>query len=164
MQLSLKKAFVTPGYEAPISCALDFSQVEYVPGEFPFREPVQVQGRLFEKADMLQLELTAAYRFETVCDRCAEPVTLTGEVPVSVVLVREIAGEENDQIIAVPSETLDLGDFLRDYILLDIPTKRLCKPDCKGLCSVCGANLNRTSCSCKKQYSPFEVLKQHFEE
>lgn len=41
---------------------------------------------------------------------------------------------------------IDFGPILREYLLLEVPIKALHKPDCKGLCAVCGENLNITTC------------------
>ena len=42
---------------------------------------------------------------------------------------------------------IDLTPLLREYILLEIPISPLCRPDCKGLCPICGNNLNESSCT-----------------
>ena len=42
---------------------------------------------------------------------------------------------------------IDLGPVLREYSVLEIPISPLCKPDCKGLCPICGNNLNESTCS-----------------
>ena len=56
---------------------------------------------------------------------------------------------------------IDLQPLVREYALLEIPIKPLCKPDCQGLCSVCGEDLNKTDCGHRDQSedSPFSVLK-----
>ena len=41
---------------------------------------------------------------------------------------------------------IDLAPVLREYILLEIPISPLCQPDCKGLCPICGNNLNESTC------------------
>jgi uncharacterized protein len=41
---------------------------------------------------------------------------------------------------------IDLTPVLREYVLLEIPISPLCRPDCKGLCPVCGSNLNESTC------------------
>lgn len=46
---------------------------------------------------------------------------------------------------------LDLSDAIRQYALMAIPMKPLCKEDCAGLCQSCGRNLNQGSCDCPKQ-------------
>ena len=40
----------------------------------------------------------------------------------------------------------DLGPVVREYLLLEMPISPQCKADCKGLCDVCGANLNLGTC------------------
>lgn len=47
---------------------------------------------------------------------------------------------------------LDLEELILSDILLELPTKLLCKEDCKGLCPHCGCNLNHQSCDCNKAY------------
>ena len=70
--------------------------------------------------------------------------------------------EENDTLLLVENESIELDDLLREDILLELPTKFLCKPDCKGLCPGCGKNLNEGKCDCSaRQVDPrLEVLKQ----
>lgn len=52
-----------------------------------------------------------------------------------------------DSGLLVPEDgQVDLAPLLREYLLLELPIKPLCQPDCKGLCVICGANLNTTVC------------------
>lgn len=59
-------------------------------------------------------------------------------------------------------EELDLNNVLYEQIFLGMPAQALCSPECKGLCPVCGANLNEGPCHCETppHYSPFGVLKK----
>ena len=53
----------------------------------------------------------------------------------------------DDLSMSIPEDgILDFNPLIREYLLLDIPIQPLCKRDCKGLCAVCGANLNETVC------------------
>ncbi|MBN2483406.1 MAG: DUF177 domain-containing protein [Candidatus Omnitrophica bacterium] len=47
-------------------------------------------------------------------------------------------------------DTLEMDNAIREEILLHFPMKVLCKTDCKGLCTVCGSNLNHSRCDCQK--------------
>ena len=95
---------------------------------------------------------------ELVCSRCLEPYTMavapsfdlryqprtanTGEGE------REI--EEDDLSTAFyENETIDLGQLMREQFYLVLPMKPLCREECLGLCSVCGTNLNRGTCTCQ---------------
>jgi uncharacterized protein len=49
--------------------------------------------------------------------------------------------------MVIPEDgNIDFAPLVREYLLLEVPIKLLCKEDCKGLCSVCGENLNQTTC------------------
>ena len=56
---------------------------------------------------------------------------------------------------------IDLQPLIREYALLEVPIKPICKPNCKGLCAVCGEDLNQTDCGHKAiaEESPFSALK-----
>jgi uncharacterized protein len=56
---------------------------------------------------------------------------------------------------------IDLQPLVREYALLEVPIKPICKPTCKGLCSVCGEDLNQIDCGHKDiaEESPFSALK-----
>ena len=74
------------------------------------------------------------------CDRCLTDATEK--------LSSDFA-EEFDPSAAV-DDLIDVTELLRDEMLLSRPTKNLCKADCKGLCPVCGANLNDGDCGCDR--------------
>jgi uncharacterized protein len=64
--------------------------------------------------------------------------------------------------LTVPEDAhIDLQPLVRDFALLEIPIKPLCKPECKGLCMVCGEDLNKRDCGHRPDGdSPFAALKQ----
>lgn len=68
----------------------------------------------------------------------------------------------SDSGLIIPDDAhIDLYPLVREYALLEIPIKPLCKPDCKGLCAVCGEDLNIRDCGHRDiaEESPFSVLK-----
>ena len=77
-------------------------------------------------------------------------------------LVSSLNHEENDEFIQVENEQIDLDELFRADILLELPTKYLCNPGCKGICPQCGQNLNQRDCGCNMhQVDPrLEVLKK----
>ena len=63
--------------------------------------------------------------------------------------------------LLVPEDgQIDLEPLLREYALLEFPISPVCKPDCKGLCPVCGENLNKTDCGHRPEVATsFAALK-----
>ena len=58
--------------------------------------------------------------------------------------------EESGAFTIDEQHILDLTEAVRQYSLLNIPMKALCKKDCAGLCPTCGKNLNEGKCRCPK--------------
>jgi len=50
----------------------------------------------------------------------------------------------------IMDDEIPLGDMLHEQILLSVPMRHLCKETCKGLCPICGINLNQHTCNCSK--------------
>ena len=82
-------------------------------------------------------------------------------VPLEHVLLTHLDEEDTGEFIVVEGMRLDLTALVREDLLLALPAKFLCREDCKGLCPMCGKNLNDGSCSCKKPIDPrLEALRQ----
>lgn len=80
-------------------------------------------------------------RIEGPCMRCLQPAGMETEVD-----AREVAqeGTDDEELLSpyVAEDELDLGRWAHDAAVLAIPTRFLCRPDCAGLCPVCGEPLN----------------------
>lgn len=133
----------------------------FVLDDCEIREPAKVQGVVENRAGVVTLTADAALEYETVCDRCLAPLSRKLQKQFTHTLVSSLNDEDNDDFILVEDMHFNLDELLREDILLQVPTKELCKPDCKGLCPMCGANLNETACSCKPPIDPrLAVLRQ----
>jgi uncharacterized protein len=66
--------------------------------------------------------------------------------------VDEIELDETDLDISYyKGDSIAISDLLREQLLLMLPVKPLCRPDCAGLCASCGKDLNEGSCTCSKR-------------
>jgi len=98
------------------------------------------------------------------CDRCLTEFQNNQDILIKLILTsrNDLLSEENDEIILFPEEMkeIDITHFIRDSIQLSNPIKTVCKISCKGLCSICGINLNMKSCNCtsRQKYTPFDKL------
>jgi uncharacterized protein len=93
------------------------------------------------------------------CARCVEPV----QIPLAAefdLIFRPVGADSDapERSITAPEteigyyqkDSLALEDVLREQVLLALPVRTLCKPDCKGLCPRCGANRNLQPCTCEE--------------
>lgn len=151
MVLECKQLFDIPGEKSVLQFALDLSDYELFSFK-PFQSPITVNGVVENRAGIVSLNMNCSFVMKLCCDRCLEEFERAFEESFSHILVRELSSEkDNDDYIVVDTDKLDLDDLVLSDILLVLPTKILCKEDCKGLCSVCGKNLNFDSCDCQKK-------------
>ena len=107
------------------------------------------------------------------CDRCLEKFELPKHITFRVVF--DLSGEDpalatkeyecdksEMDVVFLEEPVIDLGALLTQQLILAVPQKNLCRSDCRGLCSDCGADLNRKKCGCKvgDADSPFSTLGQ----
>ena len=162
MRLELRDIVHSPGSTLQFSENVDLSDLCYGTS-YPVSEPVHAEGTVRNTADVLMMKGTITTRIHGVCDRCAADFTRDVEIPIDVVLVRELSNEENEDEWVFPLEgnSADLEDIIRTVFVLNMDSKLLCKPDCKGLCCRCGKNLNEGPCTCQKEPDPrFAALRQ----
>lgn len=162
MRLGLAQIMDRPGAAVPFSCSVDLSDLQYG-ASHPVTEPVEASGTVRNTAGVLVMSGSIKTCLHGVCDRCAAEFSREVEYPIQAVLVEELANEENEDewVFPLEGESADLQDIVRTVFVLNMESKLLCKPDCKGLCCQCGKNLNDGPCSCQKEPDPrFAALRQ----
>ncbi len=103
------------------------------------------------------------------CDRCLETAAfeVSGEIEEYYLFEEPEDPEEYEDGFELVSldRVIDLGEAISDAVVMDTPFVVLCRPDCEGLCPMCGANLNDGDCGCAEQAradsdeNPFAALK-----
>ena len=117
-----------------------------------FTEPITVTGNVKNMAGYMVLSADVKLTYHTMCARCAEPVDSTLEISFE----KDIASSgdvsaDNDDYIIIEDKKVDLLPIVEEEIMLEMPSRTLCKEDCLGLCQKCGKNLNEGDCSCEKK-------------
>jgi len=147
--------------------------LELAPGAVDFGEEAEQAGQLAasgraevihehrgpkEIVPDIRLRGRFSGKFRTPCARCVEPV----EIPLAAefdLIFRPLGADSGppERSITAPeteigyyqNDSLLLEDVLREQVLLSLPVRTLCKPDCKGLCPRCGENRNLHPCTCE---------------
>ena len=162
MRLDLSSIMDCPGESITFSVSVDLSDLVYGTSQ-PVSEPVKASGTVRNTAGVLVMKGLIATCIHGVCDRCASDFDRDLEIPIDVVLVTELANEENEDewVFPIEADTADLEDIVRTVFVLNMDSKLLCKDDCAGLCCRCGKNLNEGPCTCQKELDPrFAALRQ----
>ena len=165
MLLGLSKIIDCPGACLPFSISLDLSDLRF--GTCcPVSEPVNAEGIIRNTAGVMMMTGSIRTCLHGICDRCAGEFTRDVAIPINVVLVTELADEDNEDewVFPLEGDSADLEDIIRTVFVLNMDSKLLCEEDCKGLCHRCGKNLNDGPCNCQKELDPrFAALKQLLE-
>ncbi len=112
-----------------------------------FADDAQVAVRLHLEAlsDGIVIDGELSVAWHGVCRRCLLETGGTQVSEVHELYQRTVTDPEAFEIVG---DQIDLSDVVREVMLLDVPSTPLCRPDCAGLCLVCGANLNDGPCGC----------------
>ena len=165
MLLELSKLIDCPGASLPFQASVDLGDLQY--GScFPVSEPVRISGTVRNTAGVLLMSGRIDTTIHGVCDRCAADFSAPVSMPVEAVLVSELSGEqdEDEEHFSLVGDSADVDEIVRTVFVLNMGSKLLCKPDCKGLCCRCGKDLNEGPCRCGKEPDPrFAALQQLFE-
>ncbi len=97
-----------------------------------------------------KLKLETSFGLILPCDRCLSDVSIDMHIKVNRNLDLSVEPEDKDEFCYIDDDgKLDVEKLVHNEILINMPTKILCKEDCKGICNRCGTNLNLQSCDCK---------------
>lgn len=119
----------------------------------------ETEGRASRKNDQVRVRGRIRSCLEVACDRCLCDVPVIFDSEFDVIYVpanaeSEIAKlelqSEDLEFGIYEGETIDAGEIVREQILLNLPSRTLCKEECSGLCSACGADLNAEHCGCEQ--------------
>lgn len=161
MELNVATELKLAGRVSHASLAEELPVTEVGGRSIVLTEPVRVEVDYSFDGEgfILKGSLKSAVRMN--CTKCNEEFVEPFTVDFSERFLR-VSEEEAEELecYTFAGETLDLDKMVFDLILLNVPMYGVCRPGCKGLCPVCGANLNNTQCSCSQtdDSNPFAAL------
>ncbi|MGB9720687.1 MAG: DUF177 domain-containing protein [bacterium] len=117
--------------------------------------------KLSKKAMGISADFNVHFAADLVCARCLNLFRkefdetlhldyIAGKDPLLSLEKVELKSGDIDRVY-YSGPNIDISVGIREAIILAMPPAPLCKKDCKGLCPVCGKNLNREKCNCKIQ-------------
>ncbi len=159
-----------PAESAHFQGELTLDLLKCGPDLYTFDKPISWDVDVTNTGEALLVVGTCEGAGTTACARCAEPaqVNLIGDIEGYFFLDAESVSQEDkeeDEFDILPeNHVIDLIPLIQAALTLDVPLIPLCEDDCKGLCPVCGANLNKGDCGCEREEdinpdNPFAALK-----
>jgi uncharacterized protein len=138
--------------------------------EFP--EPIELDLTATKTGDEMIFQGAISSTAEMDCSRCLDRFEMPIQSKIQFVIqLLEISSPQNsddDDFVVLPKTTqeYDFSERVREAILLELPLKPLCSVSCRGLCPMCGTNLNESGCDCTpdKTDERWESLRQLFDQ
>ena len=151
MILQLREIFQIEGMHLPVSYEITPEELSEVRG-YTFAAPVAVSGEFYNRAGIVTLKYTVSCTLDVVCDRCLTELKRDYSYDFSHTVVPSLQSEGDiyDTYLVAQHDSIDMNETAISYLLLMLPTKKLCREDCKGMCDICGCNLNERTCNCRK--------------
>ena len=123
--------------------------------EFRIAGPIAVEMSYYRAGTELFFEGELTATMAASCARCAEEFVTPSARSFRYILVPRALvssdGERGDDLefSVYDGDEVDLTPLVQEQVLLALPTRPLCKEDCRGLCPQCGINLNEHQCDCR---------------
>lgn len=153
-------------FEAEVPIGLE--KLDFSFGSFPVTEKTHISLTVEKKEkELLEIVGKASIKVRIPCDRCLDGVIVPLELDFTETVPcgsddgpekarRGLENDEADESAFEPDYylkgyNLDVDKLLFGEALLNWPSRVLCKEDCKGLCPVCGQNLNHGDCGCERK-------------
>lgn len=145
--------------------------LDYHGADFRQTAPLKVDAVAELRGEEIRIRGRAETSLQTCCDRCLVSVAILVEQdfdlfyrPVSTIARAEEVELPEDELEVgfFSGDGIELADVVTEQVILSMPMKVVCQTDCRGLCPVCGANLNFEKCGClpTPENSPFSFLKK----
>ena len=130
-------------------------------GEIKFSDfdcPVKISGTVKNYSNQFVLFCDMETTFKAECARCLEQF----DKKISFSMEEALGSEDCLECLKIVQNSIDIDEAVYTNLSLNLSQKFLCKEDCKGLCFVCGTNLNENECKCDKEVTDprFDVLKK----
>jgi uncharacterized protein len=105
----------------------------------------------YKAGDTVSLSFKGSFEYETQCSRCAADIAVETEGQEEFYLFPEGSGDGVDYFYS--GDNIDMTPFINEFFVMNIPGRVFCDENCKGVCSICGINLNDRECNCESKIS-----------
>lgn len=148
MNIQLRQLFDIVGECVDIDYSIGLDELEGIRA-YSFASPVTVKGKICNRAGVVKLTYESRAELDLECDRCLTKFVREYCFRFEHIIVAS-SYSDDDEYVVCENNILDMNELAVSDLLLQLPTKILCKDDCKGLCYTCGHNLNEGECECNK--------------
>lgn len=147
MKINIASVLRNDGASKTFSGNVELGTFDYMGSTLQFTEPVLIEGKVYSIGGALEISAQITGEYKTECSRCGQPIVgkLSGELFES---LDSDFSDIDEECISISGNVIDISGSVEACIFESIPLQPLCREDCKGLCPVCGIDLNKNECNC----------------
>ena len=162
LKINVTEALNNPGKSIKFDLSEEIGTSEIGSREYEFNTPLSVSGSLLYTGEDFVARGGISVGYIAECDRCTKELLNTLEFDFTEEFSKTEDEGHPDRYLFSQNE-IDLMPMVMDNISLMMPMKHLCDAACKGMCPICGGNLNENDCGCLEEEaiknSPFAKIK-----
>ena len=131
----------------PFELAYNENVIERDNFSIKLKSLLTVSGNVSYNDEIITVDGKISCLVDAQCSRCLENFNYHVNIDFSENFSKQ---DDSTDCYPISDNQIDLKNAVIDNIILSMPLKVLCSEDCKGLCPICGKNLNKGNCNCKK--------------
>ena len=147
MKINIASVLRNDGASQNFSGSVELGNVEFMGSALSFEGPLTINGKVLNIGGTLEISAKIRGSYKTECSRCGEPVVMELSSELFESLENDFS-DIDEECITISGNVMDISGSIEACIFGDIPMQFLCSEECKGLCPVCGINLNKNEGNC----------------
>ena len=151
MYLDVSQLVLNNGAVMDINTKVKLEDFEFNGQKLHFNDCVHIEGSISNVSGTLVMKAKASVDFVTQCSRCLDDINISIAFDIDEAFSKTASGDA-DEIIIINSDEIDMVEVAEKNLCSQLPINYLCSDDCKGLCPLCGCNLNKQTCDCEDDY------------
>jgi len=171
LSFQVKNLLQDPSLSVPVKDTWQVPEVKVGEEVYPCLSDWEIEGSLRSvSGEAVVFDGTVKTVIRMNCARCNKPVVYPMEVTIRQRFIKEGSeadvSEEDFDYLYISNDRVDLDDTILYEVQLGVPMRVFCREDCKGLCPICGKDLNEGPCNCQEDDSDprWDALKDLFSE
>ncbi|MEW6696172.1 MAG: YceD family protein [Bacillota bacterium] len=153
MKINILRIRNAPGEKLSFDLSKPFNGIGANGQRFTFTTPVEATGEVVNRNDLFQVKGVTRATVSTNCVNCLEPFELKLQGFLEEGYTRlddELIKDPDSELVGFDGDFIDIEPEVIKSLLMELPMRLVCAPDCRGLCQRCGSNLNVQWCNCQK--------------
>lgn len=151
MIINILKIKHASGEKANFHISEEFADTEVNGSSLTFVGPVEAQGEIVNSNGFFKVQGKTRGKLSAECVSCLENFELQIEGTLDEVYARQedLSSDLDPEVNGFEGDLIDIGPEVLKSLLIELPMRLVCSPECRGLCHSCGSNLNVQQCNCQ---------------